>query len=133
MLSQRAGAEGGGGKASGVAPRSLTVAARSTGTIVDSRRYNPQNWRHATPNPFVRQRITTVIAPRVLPTLVAAFVVLPMVALVLGAIGRLLLAMGDAGGAVVLNRLALAGGVLWAIDLALLVLLLGLRALEPRE
>jgi hypothetical protein len=56
-----------------------------------------------------------------------------MVALVLGAIGRLLLAMGDAGGAVVLNRLALAGGVLWVIDLVLLVFVLGLRALEPRE
>lgn len=60
--------------------------------------------------------------------------VLPIVCCVLIAVGALLHAMDDGAGAAVVNRLALASGVLWLVDLVVLLLLVAVRALyEPRE
>jgi len=61
--------------------------------------------------------------------LIAGLVLLPIAVLVIWAFGVLLAAMGDAIGGGVLVRIALAGGILWAIDLIGLVLALGLNSL----
>ncbi len=50
------------------------------------------------------------------------------------AVGRILGAMGDLGGAVVVDYMALGCGVLFVFDLILLVLVLGLRSVvEPED
>lgn len=67
-----------------------------------------------------------------LSALLAAALLLPVVELVVLGVARLLAAMGDQGGAAVLDRIGLAGGILWTIDLVALLLVLALRAL-PRE
>jgi hypothetical protein len=76
-----------------------------------------------------------VISRRVLTTLVTVAAALPVAIVVLLAAARLLGAMQDDAAARVLDRLALAGGVLWAIDLVALLLALGLNALgsEPGD
>ena len=61
--------------------------------------------------------------------LLAAFVLLPIAVLVVWAIGALLAAMGDVIGGAVLVRIALAGGILWALGLLALVLALALNSL----
>lgn len=63
--------------------------------------------------------------------LVAAGVVLPVaIAVVLG-VARLLGAMQDTSAATVLERLALALGIVWSIDLVCLILAQGINALGP--
>ncbi|MGD9645270.1 MAG: hypothetical protein AB7U73_06125 [Pirellulales bacterium] len=57
-------------------------------------------------------------------TVLCAALMLPIVSIVLVGLGRLLAAMGDAAGAVAVDRLALAVGVLWVLSLIGLVLLL---------
>ncbi|HEX3871608.1 MAG TPA: hypothetical protein VHV77_14295 [Pirellulales bacterium] len=60
----------------------------------------------------------------------AVVVLLPALTLILAAIGRLLLAMGDNGGGHVVGRVALAAAIVWAVSLVALVMALGFRALE---
>lgn len=74
-----------------------------------------------------------MISKRILFRLVGCLLVTPIgIVLVLG-VARLLAAMGDEAGAVVLDRVALAGGILWAINLVCLVAALGLNALPPSD
>jgi hypothetical protein len=65
--------------------------------------------------------------------LIAGLVVLPIALVILLAAGRLLLAMGDTVGARWLDGLALVGGIGWLVDLVVLVLVLGIRALGPTD
>jgi len=70
---------------------------------------------------------------RALVTLIVIAVVLPIGVCVILALGELLGAMGDSAGGVVLDRVALATGVLWVVDLICLVLALGVNSLiDPR-
>jgi hypothetical protein len=60
-------------------------------------------------------------------------VLLPIAILVVLGTGELLGAMDDALGEAVLHRIALAGGVLWVIDLLGLLLVLALNSLDNGE
>jgi hypothetical protein len=64
-----------------------------------------------------------------LPLLLAALG-LPIVLVLLLAAGQLLAALGDAAGAIVVNRVALAGGIVWAADLISLVIVQGMIVAE---
>ncbi len=66
-------------------------------------------------------------------TLLAGFALLPIAVLVVWTMGVLLGSMGDALGGAVLTRIALAGGLLWAIDLLGLVLALALNSLDDES
>ncbi|NUQ61362.1 MAG: hypothetical protein HUU20_02670 [Pirellulales bacterium] len=59
---------------------------------------------------------------RVLLVLIAVALLLPVATIVVWAIGRLLLAMGDGQGSAVLDRIALGFVVTWALDLVFLLL-----------
>ena len=72
-----------------------------------------------------------MISRRVFMILVAGACVFPLAIVVLLAVARLLDAMQDAAAAGVLDRVALAIGVLWAIDLVCLLLAVGINALGP--
>jgi hypothetical protein len=78
-----------------------------------------------------------MIPARILASLVIGALALPVVISVLLGVGRLLGAMGDAAGAVVLDYVALAGGIVWIVFLVCLVVVLGIIALgrhqEPPE
>jgi hypothetical protein len=71
-----------------------------------------------------------VIPPRLLASLVVSSLTLPVAISILVAVGRLLAAMGDAAGSVVIDRLALAAGIVWVVLLVVLVLVMGIGALE---
>jgi hypothetical protein len=68
-----------------------------------------------------------------LTILVAIGVLLPVVFVVVGGVARLLCAMRDASAGLVLDRVALAAAVLWAIDLACLILSLGINAVASKS
>lgn len=70
---------------------------------------------------------------RLLIPLVVASLGLPIVLVLLLATGRLLAALGDAAGASAIDRIALAGGILWVADLVILVILQSLAGLLPNE
>lgn len=72
-----------------------------------------------------------MIFRRALISLVVAALVLPMVALILVATGRLLAAMQDLSGSLVLDRLALVVGLLWIMVLVALVIIQALDRLGP--
>ena len=74
-----------------------------------------------------------LIARRFLATLLAAAVVLPIAVCVLVALGRLLAAMDDAGGAAVLDWIALAIGAVWVLDLVCLVLAQAVNSLAEQD
>jgi hypothetical protein len=79
-----------------------------------------------------------VISRRVLTILVTAGVLLPIAFIVVGGVARLLAAMGDASGGTMLDRIALGAVLIWAVDLAWLILSLGINAVaakpdEPKE
>ena len=68
----------------------------------------------------------------VLLLLAAAAVVLPVTICVLVGLGRLLGSMGDTAGGLVLDRIGLALGIAWILDLVFLVMWLAIqRLLEP--
>lgn len=74
-----------------------------------------------------------MVSRRILTMLVAAGVVLPVaIAVVLG-VARLLGAMQDTSAATVLERLALALGIVWSVDLVCLILAQGINALGPPD
>lgn len=71
-----------------------------------------------------------MITRRALSLLVSVGCLLPIALVIVLGVARLLSAMQDANGAAVLDRIALGLGILWALDLVILVLALGIRALE---
>ena len=75
-----------------------------------------------------------VIARRLILSLVIVALGLPIGICLLLALSRVLGAMGDAVGAAAVDRLALAGGVLWVMSLIALVVLQAIASLdEPDE
>ena len=72
--------------------------------------------------------------PRIVVSiLLIVAIVLPIAICVVVGVAALLSAMDDAAGATVLGRLALAGGVLWAINLICLVLIQAVNTLGDEE
>jgi len=69
-----------------------------------------------------------LVSRRWLIQLVVAALLLPIVICVVVGVGRLLAGMADTAGATVLEYLALGVGILWLIDLIVLVVLLALDA-----
>ncbi|MHB1038134.1 MAG: hypothetical protein ACYC35_27090 [Pirellulales bacterium] len=65
---------------------------------------------------------------RTLTGLVVGAVLLPIVVSTLWAVGLLLAAMEDRGGATVVEQVSLAVRVLWIVDLVLLVVVQGIHA-----
>jgi hypothetical protein len=72
-----------------------------------------------------------VISRRALTILVTAACVLPIAIVVLAAVARLLAAMEDTSAAAVLDRVALAVGIIWTIDLVCLLVAQGINSLGP--
>ena len=79
----------------------------------------------------VMQKGKTLKPRQFLSPLVLAALMLPILICVLLGIGRLLAAMNDQAGAAVLDRLALAGGIVWVVALVLLLITLAIDALSP--
>jgi hypothetical protein len=74
-----------------------------------------------------------LVPRRVVVSLVATAIVLPIALCVVLGVAALLGQMGDAAGGHVLYRIALAGGILWVVDLVCLVLGLALGSLGRPE
>jgi hypothetical protein len=72
-----------------------------------------------------------VISRTALAILVTTACVVPVAIAIVVGVGRLLGAMQDAAGAAVLDRLALALGILWAINLVCLLVAQGINSLGP--
>jgi Na+/melibiose symporter-like transporter len=72
-----------------------------------------------------------MISRRVLTFLITAACVLPVAIVILLAVARLLGAMDDKAAGSVVDRVALAAGILWAIDLVCLVIAQGINSLGP--
>ncbi len=72
----------------------------------------------------------SMIPARIVLSLVVVAVLLPITLCVVLGVGALLTQMGDAAGGTVLNRIALAGGILWVIDLIFLVLAMAIGSLR---
>jgi hypothetical protein len=62
--------------------------------------------------------------------LIAGVLLLPMAIIVVLGVGYLLSAMGDASGGIVLDRIGLALGILWILDLIVLVVALATQSLD---
>jgi hypothetical protein len=71
-----------------------------------------------------------MIPDRIVLLLTAVAVLLPVALCVVLGVAALLAQMGDAAGGAVLYRIALAGGILWGIDLIFLVLALAIGSLR---
>ena len=69
----------------------------------------------------------------VLYWLLVGVLALPIVLCIVLGVGRLLAALNDTGGALILDRVALVLALAWAVDLVGLVAALGLEALARRE
>lgn len=75
-----------------------------------------------------------VIFARLLLTLALTGILLPITLCVILGVAALLTQMGDTVGGAVLCRIALGGGILWAVDLIWLLLLLAVGSLScPNE
>ena len=75
-----------------------------------------------------------LIPNRIVLSLIAVAILLPITLCVVLGVAALLGQMGDAAGGAVLNRIALAGGILWAINLIFLLLALAVGSLGgPNE
>ena len=72
-----------------------------------------------------------MISRRVLSVLVTLAVVLPVAIVVVMGAARLLGAMGDEAASGVLDRIALAIGIVWAVDLVCLVVAQGINSSGP--
>jgi hypothetical protein len=69
-----------------------------------------------------------VTSKKLLSALLLTALLLPAGVLVVGAFGRLLTLLGDHGGGLAFERIALGGGVLWVLSLLGLLLSLAARA-----
>jgi hypothetical protein len=65
--------------------------------------------------------------------IVCCAVLLPIAITVVLGVGRLLAAMGDNLGGGVLDRLGLALGILWIVDLIVLVVMLSIQSLDDNN
>lgn len=74
--------------------------------------------------------IRPIISNRIVLSLLIGAILLPITLCVVFGVGSLLAQMGDAAGATVLYRIALAGGILWAVDLVALLLALAVASLR---
>jgi hypothetical protein len=74
-----------------------------------------------------------VVSRIVLYWLLVGVLALPIVLCIVLGVGRLLAALNDTGGALILDRVALVLALAWAVDLVGLVAALGLEALARRE
>lgn len=74
-----------------------------------------------------------MISRRILLGLVTAAGVLPVAITVVVTVAWLLAQMHDGAAAAVLDRVALALGILWVIDLILLVVALAIHAIGPPD
>jgi hypothetical protein len=78
-----------------------------------------------------------IIPHRFVLTLIVATILLPIAICVVLGVAALLEAMGDSLGGATLQRIALAGGIFWIIDLICLLLVLAIASLrgpdEPDE
>ncbi len=75
-----------------------------------------------------------LIPRRLVLALIGAAVFLPITLCVIFGVAFLLAGMGDTAGAGVLHRIALAGGILWAVDLIGLLLVLAVGSIgDPDE
>jgi hypothetical protein len=63
-------------------------------------------------------------------TLIAGVLLLPMAIIVVLGVGYLLSAMGDLSGGIVLGRIGLALGILWILQLIVLVVALATQSLD---
>ena len=72
-----------------------------------------------------------MVSRRVLTILVTAACILPLALAIVLSVGRLLGALDDHAAAVVMDRIGLALGVAWVINLVCLVLAQGLNELGP--
>jgi hypothetical protein len=70
---------------------------------------------------------------RVLNLLAATALLLPILTIVLIGTARLLAAMQDVAGATVVDRIALAVGILWVTDLVTLVIVQAIHSAGPPE
>ena len=73
-----------------------------------------------------------MIPPRILQVLVVTALLLPITICVVAATGKLLDALQDPSGAILLGRLALGIGLIWVIDLILLSISQGINGLYDR-
>ena len=71
-----------------------------------------------------------LIPARIVLSLIVVAVLVPITLCVVLGVAALLAQMGDAAGGAVLDRIALAGGILWVIDLICLVLALAIGSLR---
>ena len=72
-----------------------------------------------------------MISRSVLAILVTVACILPVAITIVLAVGRLLGAMQDGLGAITLDRVALALGILWGVDLVCLLVAQGINSLGP--
>jgi hypothetical protein len=93
---------------------------------LDSNGFAPQNWENwktwTMQNPMIPNRIVV--------WLIVGAVFLPITLCVIMGVAALLEAMGDSLGGAVLQRVALAGGIVWIIELICLLLVLAIGALR---
>jgi hypothetical protein len=96
---------------------------------LDSDLADPQNWKNwwnwKMPQPLVPKRVTLV--------LLVGTILLPIAIAVILGVAALLSAMGDTAGGGVLQRVALACSIVWALDLICLVLVLAIRAVNDHD
>jgi uncharacterized BrkB/YihY/UPF0761 family membrane protein len=71
-----------------------------------------------------------LIPDRIVLALIVVAILLPITLCVVSGVAALLSQMGDVAGGGVLHRIALAGGILWVIDLICLVLALAIGSLH---
>jgi len=95
---------------------------------IDTVRNNSHNWKTSNLTAEIG-----LISRRVLLGLVTAACVLPVAITVVVTVAWLLAQMHDAAAAAVLDRVALAIGILWVIDLIVLVVALAIHALGPPD
>jgi type VI protein secretion system component VasK len=74
-----------------------------------------------------------LIPQRIVLSLVVVAVLLPIALCVVLGVGALLTQMGDTAGGTVLARIALAGGILWAVNLICLLLTLAIGSLRSPD
>ncbi|HEY2893334.1 MAG TPA: hypothetical protein VGJ16_03950 [Pirellulales bacterium] len=72
-----------------------------------------------------------MVSRRMLAWLVLLACVLPVAIAIILLVARLLASLNDASGASVLDRVALGGAIAWAVELACLIVAVGLFALDP--
>ena len=74
-----------------------------------------------------------LISDRIVLSLIVVAILLPIALCVVLGVAALFTQMGDAAGGAVLHHIALAGGILWVIDLICLILALAIGSLHRSD